>query len=293
MKTVPGEKGDIEVSDREFERVTTLAEIIKSVAELPNTRAREDYCKERGFSFRHIYTMSKRYAGHGLPGLLRKPNSSRGKMRSCSEGQRKAIEEMYLQPTCPSMKKVFADFRLKKEQLGLSYPSYGTMRRILREIPNKVANLARHGSKNYDAIPSEKRTDETDKIGKMRHENKIGYQKIDNRPVFGEKIDFPGLAYEPVEEHSVIYLFGLLANKLGFEVEAFQSVGIDCEAKRKLKNRRWQRVRIEFEFKSSNFVQHNHSITDCDLIVCWEHDWNDCPLEVLELKKEILRLRNE
>jgi len=109
----------------------------------------------------------------------------------------------------------------------------------------------------------------------------------------GEKIDFPGLAHAPVEEHAVIYLFGVLAYKMGFEVEAFQNKGIDCEAKRKSKNGRWQRVRIEFEFKSSNFEQHNHKASECDLIVCWKHDWPNCPLEFIELKKEIQRFKNK
>jgi len=50
---------------------------------------------------------------------------------------------------------------------------------------------------------------------------------------------------------------------------------------------RWQRVRIEFEFQSRNFLQHFHDPEQCDLIVCWEHNWTECPLEVLELKKVI------
>ena len=28
----------------------------------------------------------------------------------------------------------------------------------------------------------------------------------------------------------------------------------------------------------------------CDLIVCWIHDWKDCPLEVRELKTAIEQL---
>ncbi|MBD3351570.1 MAG: hypothetical protein GF364_08790 [Candidatus Lokiarchaeota archaeon] len=53
------------------------------------------------------------------------------------------------------------------------------------------------------------------------------------------------------------------------------------------KRNRWQRVRIEFEYVSSNFQQHGHDPHQCDLIVCWEHDWKDCPLEVLELRTVI------
>jgi hypothetical protein len=49
----------------------------------------------------------------------------------------------------------------------------------------------------------------------------------------------------------------------------------------------WERVAIEFEFKSSDFKQHKHDPKDCDMIICWENDWNDCPLEVLEYNANI------
>jgi hypothetical protein len=48
-------------------------------------------------------------------------------------------------------------------------------------------------------------------------------------------------------------------------------------------------VRIEFEYRSRNFLTHKHDARQCDLIVCWEDDWPDSPLEVLELKRELAR----
>jgi hypothetical protein len=45
-----------------------------------------------------------------------------------------------------------------------------------------------------------------------------------------------------------------------------------------------QRVKIEFEQESRNFLKHGHNVNDCDMIVCWEHNWPECPLEVIELK---------
>jgi hypothetical protein len=61
----------------------------------------------------------------------------------------------------------------------------------------------------------------------------------------------------------------------------------DCEAMRRVDARtgRWERVRIELEFRSSNFLRHGHNPRGCDLIVCREHDWARCPLEVIELRK--------
>jgi hypothetical protein len=49
----------------------------------------------------------------------------------------------------------------------------------------------------------------------------------------------------------------------------------------------WQRVRIEFEFESRNFLAHGHDVTGCELIVCWNHNWEGCPLEVLELRSVV------
>lgn len=75
--------------------------------------------------------------------------------------------------------------------------------------------------------------------------------------------------------------------ELGFIVEAIRSGFPDCEAKRRIDSKKdhWERVRIEFEYVSSNFREHGHNPAKCDLIVCWQHDWEECPLEVIELKK--------
>jgi hypothetical protein len=51
------------------------------------------------------------------------------------------------------------------------------------------------------------------------------------------------------------------------------------------------RIRIEFELHSSNFRSHGHDADQCDMIVCWKHDWEGCPIEsVLELSSEMNRL---
>jgi len=107
--------------------------------------------------------------------------------------------------------------------------------------------------------------------------------------VYGEPIDFRGLRYAPVNEQGVVYLFGLVSRELGFLIESIRTDFPDCEGKRclNIEGTRWQHVRIEFEYKSSNFVEHGHDPNGCDLIVCWVHDLADSPLEVLELKSAI------
>ncbi len=109
---------------------------------------------------------------------------------------------------------------------------------------------------------------------------------------YGSPISFRGLRHAPINEQGVVYLFGMVSYELGFLVEAVHQAFPDCEAKRCIdRNKdRWQRVRIEFEYKSRNFLEHGHDAEACDVIVCWENDWKDCPLEVVELRRVINEL---
>jgi hypothetical protein len=107
-------------------------------------------------------------------------------------------------------------------------------------------------------------------------------------PRYGAPINYRGILHEPTNEAGVILLFGAMAQELGFAVERVTAAFPDCEAKRRLSGG-WQRTRIEFEYESRNFDLHGHDPTACDLIVCWEHNWVDCPLEVLELKQEVAK----
>jgi Homing endonuclease associated repeat len=112
-----------------------------------------------------------------------------------------------------------------------------------------------------------------------------------DRPVMGPPLALPGLAHEPVNEMGVVFLFGMIAHRLGFLVECLQAGFPDCEAKREVEPGRWQRVRIEFEYESRKFRDHRHDPGQCDLIVCWRHNWAGCPreLEVLELSAILRR----
>ena len=112
---------------------------------------------------------------------------------------------------------------------------------------------------------------------------------------YGAPLDFRGLRHEPTCELGVIYLFGMLSEQLGMAVEALQPGFPDCEAKRcvDVARNRWQRVRIEFEYLSRNFRDHRHDPAGCDLIVCWRHDWPECPLEVIELRSVVTQLMGE
>ena len=109
------------------------------------------------------------------------------------------------------------------------------------------------------------------------------------RVVFGEPIDFRGLRFAPINEQGVVYLFGMISQELGYLIESIRTDYPDCEGKRCFDkgNNKWEHVQIEFEYKSSNFREHGHNPEQCDVIVCWVHDWENCPVEVLELRSVI------
>jgi hypothetical protein len=110
------------------------------------------------------------------------------------------------------------------------------------------------------------------------------------QPMYGEPLLDSPLMCAPINEMGVVLLFGGVARSLGFYVTRVQTEFPDCEALRRVERDRCQLVRIEFEHESRNFLYHGHSLTGCDLIVCWSHNWLDCPLEVLELKSLVGRL---
>jgi len=137
------------------------------------------------------------------------------------------------------------------------------------------------GRPNEEAVP---RTP----ASKRRH------APLKDRPLYGNPSHFRGLGHEPVNEQGVVLLFGMLARELGYVIEAVQTGFPDCEAKRRISPERWQRVRIEFEFESRNFRDHGHPASGCDVIVCWRHNWEECPenMEVVELSSIIKSLAN-
>ncbi len=94
------------------------------------------------------------------------------------------------------------------------------------------------------------------------------------------------LQYAPHGEMGVVYLFANIAKKLQFRIEEIRAAYPDCIAYRQVGDHE-KMVKIEFEYRSSNFKAHRHNPKLCDCIVCWHHDWHDAPrrIEIIELKK--------
>jgi hypothetical protein len=110
---------------------------------------------------------------------------------------------------------------------------------------------------------------------------------LKDRPISGAPFAVLPMVFTPVNEMGVVYLFGTMATRLGFMLTYIGTQYPDAEAYREVAPGRWQLERVEFEMYSRNFLLHGHDPKDCDLIVCWEHNWEECPVEVLELKKAL------
>jgi hypothetical protein len=99
------------------------------------------------------------------------------------------------------------------------------------------------------------------------------------------------VTYAPTNENAVLVMFATMAKDLGFTITHIQTEFPDGEVMREVAPGRWQRLRVELEYQSRNFVVHGHPIDGCEMIICWEHNWPDCPLEVLELKSVMEQMK--
>jgi len=109
--------------------------------------------------------------------------------------------------------------------------------------------------------------------------------------IVGPRSQIPDLVYEPVNEQGVIFLFAKYHKELGIEyIEGIQQGFPDAFGRRKIGKTEYEPVDIEFEYRSLDFKNHQHDPNQCDIIVCWENNWPQCPLEVIELKTALAKL---
>jgi len=108
-----------------------------------------------------------------------------------------------------------------------------------------------------------------------------------DKPV-GEPINFRGMVYAPLNEAGVVLLFSKVMNELGIIYESSPISGFDMVGRLKTE-KGYERKHFEFEYLSSHFKVHKHDPALVDFIVCWEHDWKNCPeeIQVIELKQVI------
>jgi len=111
-------------------------------------------------------------------------------------------------------------------------------------------------------------------------------------PLYGAPLTPLGLIHAPTNEMGVVYLCCVMSGHLGLVVTRLQAEFPDCEVMRQVENGQWQRRDAEFEHESRNFLIHKHDPYKCDMLICWVHNWPECPewIEVVELSREIRRL---
>ena len=104
----------------------------------------------------------------------------------------------------------------------------------------------------------------------------------------GPRSQIPDLIYDPVNEQGVIFLFAKYHKALGIDyIEGIRQGFPDAFGKREVGRGVYEDVNIEFEFESMNFKKQKHDPDECDVIVCWKHNWSECPIEVIELKSAL------
>lgn len=108
-----------------------------------------------------------------------------------------------------------------------------------------------------------------------------------DRPVMGPPFYPVALSNAPINELGVVFLFGMMAGELGFQVQSLRGQYPDCRARRQVQPGKWQDVNVELEYESLNFARHGHDPARCNVIVCWRHNWTKCPphIEVIELSR--------
>jgi hypothetical protein len=178
-----------------------------------------------------------------------------------------------------------------KFSLGPFYTRYERWGRVM-EAFRKFARAEKIETKWKDVLRRiaelEEKIERTAKGGKQGRRCPL----MMDRAVYGDPLLMPGMAHAPTNEAGVMFAFGVLAGRLGFAVKRWQVAFPDCVAVREMAKGQWQDQNVEVEFESKNFLRHGHDPKKCDVIVCWTHNWPECPewIEVVELRKEVEKM---
>ncbi len=128
------------------------------------------------------------------------------------------------------------------------------------------------------------------------------YQPVDsmlfkgraNDENLGEPMDLEVMNYAPTSEQGVVALFSHFMGRIRghqFVKIEFIRLGFPDACAIEREGNTYSRKYIEFEFKASKFREHikrpDHREIKCDYVVCWENDFPTCPVEVIELRREI------
>lgn len=86
---------------------------------------------------------------------------------------------------------------------------------------------------------------------------------------------------KPRNEMELLILFAAMAERAGWEILSAQKAFPDLKVRKD-----GITYRAEAEYRAINFFYHGHPFHGCDIIICWENDYPDCPLPILALAEE-------
>jgi hypothetical protein len=113
------------------------------------------------------------------------------------------------------------------------------------------------------------------------------------KSVVGELVGKRGIVYAPVNGAGVLLIFSRLLDEFDMLVE---EIADDCRhiiARRRVDSgqpgaTRWERVKIALAYESNELNQDGLVEKDSqaapDLLICWQHNWAECPIETFELR---------
>jgi len=109
----------------------------------------------------------------------------------------------------------------------------------------------------------------------------------DIEDVVGKPMELGVMRWTPTNEMGVVALFIEFRKELGFPIIEVIRTNFPDAAVFEAASKGYVRKYIEFEFRSSGYKSHLKSKRKCHYVVCWEHNWKDCPIPVIELRKQI------
>src|SRR3972149_4106827 len=87
---------------------------------------------------------------------------------------------------------------------------------------------------------------------------------------------------KPTNEQETIFNFIGRESIHGFIITDFWSIFPDAHVQ---DSRTGKMYKVEFEYRLSSFVKHNHDPFKCDFVICWINDFGKIPLTVWEVSK--------
>jgi hypothetical protein len=107
--------------------------------------------------------------------------------------------------------------------------------------------------------------------------------------IVGEPMELRVMRWTPTNEMGVVALFVEFRRELSIRFPVIEIIRtrFPDAAVFEESSRGYVRRYIEFEFRSSGYKSHIKSNRKCHYVVCWDHDWKECPIPVVDLKQEI------